>query len=562
MTISTNTIDVTEAVEIALTEEYAWCRYVDLTVTLWLKGWIHGTKGDDLLQWFVKNNEILSAEKLGDYLSGKDGHFAIVASGNNWSVAAVDWVRSIPIAAAQVDHHWVIDGQPNRLRQRAKFGTNEVNIDAAREIAMAGYTIDHKSLYRGLWVLAPGELFYFSDAVAPLRHKYHSYQPWRAEQSAKRVTEKELENCTLEIMDRTVASLDGRPLIIPLSAGNDSRLIASAAKHLGVKNVRCFAYGRAGNHEVKTSKAIAERLGYDWRFVPSTITKARQFFSSDAYTRYLDFADSCTSVPFVQDMMALQELKVAGFIPADAIIANGNSGDYISGAHISAELCHPRPDLSAAERKIRILNALYDKHFALWKCLRTEPNKQRILSELELSLNRGGAILGDADYDHGIYEYAEFQDRQCKYVVTGQRIYEFLGHEWRLPLWDNAYLRFWETVPLSDKNKQSLYLRMLKQANWGNVWQDIPVNELNVRPLWVIPLRWIAKAAHASLDRTKWHRFERQYFQYWMDVTCNSACVPYWRVAKDQRGSRQFVSWLTEQYLHQHGIALNGMQQA
>ena len=48
-------------------------------------------------------------------------------------------------------------------------------------------------------------------------------------------------------------------------------------------------------------------------------------------------------------------------------------------------------------------------------------------------------------------------------MITGQRIYECLGHDWRLPLWDNDYLDFWETVPLRFKAGQRLYNEMLHE---------------------------------------------------------------------------------------------------
>jgi len=360
-------------------------------------------------------------------------------------------------------------------------------------------------------------------------------------------------------MERTLASLGGRTLIVPLSAGQDSRLIVSAARHLGYDNMRCFTYGRAGNFEAQASKAIAEKLGFPWKFVPATIPKQRRFFSSEAYARYLDFADSGASLPFVQDMAPLMELKQSGYVPDDAVIINGNSGDYISGNHVVPELRQPARGVSDEARWQRVIGALLAKHFKLWQSLATPPNLARIGTLLRESIGRAGGALGEPESDHGLYEYAEFQDRQCKYVVTGQRIYEFLGHEWRLPLWDNAYLRFWESVPLGDKSNQALYTRMLRTTNWGGVWRDIPVNRKTIRPRWIVPFRLIAKALHAPFGSERWHRFERQYFQYWMDATCNAACEPYGKTWRDRRGARHHIAWLAEQYLARHGVDLNDL---
>ena len=47
-------------------------------------------------------------------------------------------------------------------------------------------------------------------------------------------------------------------------------------------------------------------------------------------------------------------------------------------------------------------------------------------------------------------------------------------------------------------------------------------------------------------------------FQYWMDLLCNSAIVPYRTVAADWRGARHFVSWHTEAYLRDKGLGFDG----
>jgi asparagine synthase (glutamine-hydrolysing) len=219
----------------------------------------------------------------------------------------------------------------------------------------------------------------------------------------------------------------------------------------------------------------------------------------------------------------------------------------------------PARGLSDDARWDRIIGALLKKHFSLWQSLATPKNRARIAELLRASIARAGGTLGAPETDHGLYEYAEFQDRQCRYVITGQRIYEFLGHEWRLPLWDNDYLQFWERIPLREKSGQSLYARMLENANWGGVWQNVPVNRKTIRPLSLIPFRLAAKAAHAPLGADRWHRFERRYLQYWMDATCNSACMPYGRVMRDNRGARHHIAWLAELYLGRHGVALDAL---
>jgi asparagine synthase (glutamine-hydrolysing) len=535
-------------------EEFGWRRASQGAVTVWLKGWIDGLDAAALAARFAQVRP--SATTVGDMLASVVGHFALAATGPGFAFAAVDWVRSIPLAAAKVGDAWVIDDRPERLRQRAGLAVADIDPDASLAIGMAGYTIDGAALYRGIHALVPGELA-FIDNGAIERRRYYIYRPWQVQRASAKLLAAELKDLTLNLMERMIGTLQGRTLVIPLSAGRDSRLIASAAKHLGYKNVRLFTYGRAGNFEAKASQAIAERLGYRWAFSPATISKQRRFFASADYERYLEFADSDCSVPFVQDMAPLMELKASGYVPDDAVIVNGNSGDYISGNHIPESMWQPADGLSDDARWQRIIDALLKKHFSLWRSLATPKNSARISMLLRQSIARAGGALGDPETDHGLYEYAEFQDRQCRYVITGQRIYEFLGHDWRLPLWDNDYLQFWERVSVAEKAGQGLYARMLTGANWGGVWQDVPVNRKTIRPLSVVPIRLAAKLLHAPFGRERWHRFERRYFQYWLDPTCSAACVPYERVRRDDRGARHHIAWLAELYLARHGITLD-----
>ena len=541
--------------DIAVDPKGAWRTIRRGEFTLAFAGRAFNGSPETLLAKVIEAPPKAQAVVLATAVASLDGHFAIAAAGPDWCVAAVDRVRSIPLFMAKVDGAWAIDNRADRLRRAAGLGVEDVDDGAALSIAMAGYTVDRATLYRGLLMPGPGECLVASGEGGPERQRYHTYRPWRVVEADEPALKRRLANVTLAVMEKHLASLDGRPLVIPLSAGNDSRLVASAARHLGYRNIRCFSYGRPGNFEAAASRAIAERLGVPWAFAPLSIDGQRRFFAGNSYAAYLDYANSCASVPFVQDMSAIEALKASGFIPADAVIANGNSGDYISGNHIPAKLCSPPQGLSEAARRSRIVDALTDKHFALWLSLRTEKNLARIRTLLAQSI--AAIPLGAPETDHGLYEYAEFQDRQCKYVITGQRIYECLGHDWRLPLWDNDYLDFWESVPLRFKAGQRLYNAMLRDANWGGVWQDIPVNRKSIRPRWLVPLRLAAKIAHAPLGTERWHRFERRVFQYWMDATCNAAGTPYRRVLSDGRGARHAVAWQAEAYLARHGLGLD-----
>jgi asparagine synthase (glutamine-hydrolysing) len=391
--------------------------------------------------------------------------------------------------------------------------------------------------------LIAGQFVVFEKDKVVKKH-YYQYQPWR---TIEKDNYKELlSELTLNILRKMIKSLNGRQVVIPLSAGNDSRLIASGLKHLGYENVKCYSYGIKGNFEAKIAKIIANKLGYEYKFIPLTIKSERKFYKSDKFNKYLEFSDSCVAVPYFQSLSTIP--KLTNWIDKDAIFINGNSGDFISGAHIRPSIQKDNSTLSRQDRLAIIFKETTNKHFSLWGYLKINENldsiRRQLLAEMPVSMTT-------ADKDHGLYEYSELINRQSKYVISGQRSYEFYGFEWRLPLWDDEYLNFWQKVPLKLKSNQELYADMLKSENWAGVWsEDIPVNKKTIRPLWIVPLRFLAKALFLFSERNKWHQFEINIFYYFMDVTRMMSTIGYIRVVKDIfKKPKNHVSWQVEDYL-------------
>ena len=540
--------------KIMIREEFGWRRFESAGVSLMLKAYGSNIDPPGLCREFAAMGSAPKIDKVERLLYRCSDFFACAARGPGWTLAAVDRVRSIPVAWALIGDRWCIDDQTWRLREMAGFGVGDLDPDNVLALAMAGYTIDMGTIYRGIYQLGPGELMLHADGGEPVRHRYHTYRPWRADKSAydPAVAGRELAELLLRLVDKMMRGIGDRELAVPLSAGRDSRLIVSAARHLGYRNVRCFAYGQPGNFEAKASATIAERLGYPWAFVPFDVTSMRRHFDSNEFGRYCAFADSAQATPFVQDLPQVQRLREQGFIPGDAVLCNGNSGDYITGAHIIPSMQDVRSDLDQPARLARITDGLIDKHFSLWQTLKTPANRSVLTRQLQASFTRAGAALASPEDDYGLFEFAEFQNRQTKYVIAGQRIYEFLGYDWRMPLWADDLLKFYEQIPLAGKIGQRLYATILEHENWGGVWQGVPVNRKTIRPMWIRPLRFAAKLAHAPLGRDRWHSFERRYLNYWMANNPSATIAPYSRIALDRRGARSGASWLTEAYLQMH----------
>lgn len=539
---------------IELAGRRGWSLHREGGVTLWFSGYLNG-RTPAMLARFLQAGLPTDAN-LAMWLRGIDGHFAFVATAADWVLAVVDRIRSIPLQIADHGNFLTVGADGAALAAGLAGDRSGLGVEAALAIGMSGYALGSSTLYLGLSQLRPGECLVF-ERIQARRIRYYAYRAWEVHSCRRSEALPRLAEVTLSVLGKMIDGAAGRPIVVPLSAGLDSRLIVSGLAHLGYRNVKCFAYGQPGNFEAKASQRIAQQLGFPWTFVPFTLARQRDTFSSAQYGEYRAFSDCCASVPFPQDFLAIRELTERRWIEPGAIIVNGNSGDYISGGHIPTVFETEESNATPARRMERLFDALVAKHFSLWRYLKTAEHLAAIRRQILDELHLVGAELGEANADHGLYEFVEWQERQCKYVVTGQRVYEFFGHDWRLPLWSNDYLDFWEHLPRELKLRQRLYREMLEQQNWGGVWTGGAIRRY-VSPFWIRPARALTKMTFAFGDREKWREFERQYMKYWMDVVCNYACVPYQTVALDRRGFRNAISWHVEKYLAQKGMALTG----
>ena len=126
--------------------------------------------------------------------------------------------------------------------------------------------------------------------------KHFVYDPWHISTRSYNDFKKQLKYEISRVLKNIIVKANGRTIAIPLSAGLDSRLIASGLKHLNYNNVKCFSYGLKNNFESNASKSIANKLKYDWGFVEINQTKAKMFFSTPENAWHILATDTKTDV--------------------------------------------------------------------------------------------------------------------------------------------------------------------------------------------------------------------------------------------------------------------------
>jgi asparagine synthase (glutamine-hydrolysing) len=238
------------------------------------------------------------------------GHFAIVVESNKWVVAVTDKICTHPIFVATYENNVSVSNHAPLLKEEYDFGESDLCLSAGLEIAMSGYTIGNKTLYSSINRLEGGECLLFNQGSL-FREFYYTYSPWKVRYRTESQLKKELTNICINALTELKNNSNGRQILVPLSAGNDSRLIASGLREIEVKNVICFSYGRKDNFETPVSKEIARKLGYEWLYIPVNAKSKYNFFKSNIYHKYITEFESYGSVPNIQEIVIVVILFLA-----------------------------------------------------------------------------------------------------------------------------------------------------------------------------------------------------------------------------------------------------------
>jgi len=543
--------------KIIIREKFGWNLYETSNIKFWFSGYL--TKGltvSNLFDELALLSKDLNIEVLSEFVRNISGHFSMVVQFSDDSCfLAVDKICSIPIFYATDKNKYAVSNYAPFLKSFFDISDGDTELNSLLEISMSGFTIGDKTIYRKINRLMAGECIFWDNGKR-YSSFYYTYLPSRIIKCGYDELKSQFAKVCLSTIKNLIDSVNGRQIVVPLSAGRDSRLIVSCLKELSYENVVCFSYGSLGNYEVSTSRKVSSELGYKWIYVQNTWREKRNFFKSRIYNLYVKEFESYASVPNIQDIYEVYSLKSRKVIDNDAVFVNGNSGDFISGGHVPKLL---DLDENFLVKNNAVWGLFLEKHYSIWRKLRNNLNDKIIISGLNKIISK----RYDSNVKGGMLTYAIFESMECigrqsRLVANQQRAYEFIGHEWRLPLWSEGFLDFWEKVDPKYKIDQKLYNDVLIDNNWGGVWKNINVNNNTIRSHSLRLTRLFLKILVAPFSKVLWHSIEKNIFAYWLHPTYGKSVVSYCSVLFDTRGQRNTNSWTADQFIKKNGFS-NGV---
>lgn len=402
-------------------------------------------RGNDAISYLKSQ---LLQEDCSEVFCRLNGSFSLIWAREDSILFAVDRLRGLPLFYAVVDGDLWIGDDASALTQALPCGT--IDPISREEYLSSGLFVSGKyTLLENLFQVQASNYCTFEKRSLTVTENqyYHVDHIPNSEDLAARIDK--FHQAYHQAGSHLVQALSGRTAIVPLSGGADSRMVLSMLKEAGYQKVLCFTYGQPGNHEAEISRKVAAEYGYEWVFVPYTAKLWKKTRNDPATKDYFRLASAFVSTPHIQDFLAVKCMKEQGKLPDDGVFVPGHSGDMIAGSHITPDFL--QNELSRKDFLKTITDKFYSKSLSQAALNRIFPHFPACdISEMEQMASQS--------------EWFNVQERQAKFIVNSVRVYEFFGHEWLIPLWDNALFAFWKEVPLELRYNRKLYFRAVNNT--------------------------------------------------------------------------------------------------
>ena len=415
--------------------------------SIFIKGYFY----DENNVFYQKENAIKflsSIENKEDFkslLKILNGVFSIIVLIDNLTFIAADTTRSFPIFYTLKNEEIILSDDILHLKNN--YGLTSFNTVSETELKSSYHTHGKKTLLKNVFQVQSNQYLIIKKNTIIENNFFFSY----AIKEENSGTYNSLKNNAVKAFENTfkrlIKSLDNKTVVIPLSAGFDSRLISVFLKKYNYKNVICYTYGRKDSFEIENSKKTAENLGFQWHFIEYNNDLIGDFVNTKEFESYAHFAGKHIAMPNMQEFFAVRYLKESQIIPKDSIFISGYAGDLLGGSQFLKVIPE---SLNHSE----IVDLILSKKFNM--CSLSNSNKKKIEKEIKNSL-----LNFDENYlekiPSSVFEDYDIKEKIAKYIFNSASFYTFFGFEHRFPFWDKELLNFFKQVPVKFKVMKTLF---------------------------------------------------------------------------------------------------------
>jgi len=392
-------------------------------------------------------------DELRRLLARANGFFSVVQDAGDRVHVAVDHVRSWPVYYAVTDDVYVDDSAEWVDEAAAGRGYDPV---AATEYLFTGYVPGRDTLSRDVKQVRAGELVTLSRGTEPTAtaDRYFTFAP--AETSAG-VDRADLDDAMVEAVRRLIDYADGRTVLLGLSGGFDSRLIALLLSRLGYENTVTYTTDSTSgsSDDIPVAARIADDLGFEHVVIRNDHDDYRPLDESAPARALLDEVGYLSEYPHINKPLLASKLAEAGVDPSDAV--------HVMGHHLLGGSSFLPGELRGRETFGRgeFLDIMWGRHYGNWEAPRGSDWRELFEGRLLERLPADPYLTGDAESVPDAVVGSElwyWQERLPKYIMS-RREFERLGYDTWYPLLDRTLFGLFE----DSTHRERIGKRVLKR---------------------------------------------------------------------------------------------------
>ena len=369
----------------------------------------------------------------------RTGAWTLIEAGDGVVRLTTDRTRSHHLLFTRAGDTWIISDDPQELRRHAPTWARDEQ--AAEVFLHAGFTPGTRTLAHEVYATPAGSVVELRSDGTWSSRSWETYRydtdPITSPEEFADVFRTALDTAVERVLQET----DGRQLLVPLSGGLDSRLLAVWLKRHGARDVVTFTYGVPGSTEVAISRGVAEALEMDWFTVDLDPTEMARTWAGPDGVDFQKRTWGLTSLPHVQDWYALLQMQRNALIDTDAVFLPGHT---IVGNMHDEHLLEGGPSRNDVLTTVARHHSLLQGDRSAWRHL---PLLRRAVvqgaQEVSFPIGRGKDLAGSGRSIQELVERVNLQERQAKYINESFKAYEAFGYGWALPMLDTEVWRTW-----------------------------------------------------------------------------------------------------------------------
>jgi len=389
-------------------------------------------------------SHISNSSEIETMLDNINGFFSIITKTDSGLLISGDHIASFPLFYMQKNNKFYVSDDPSWLHEKSDIQTYDKI--AELEYLLSGYVTGRDTLSPNILQLLAGEciLFPTNGGNKIDRKRWYRFPQTNVDsiKGKKNILQK-IDRVMSKVYQRLIAYADGRPIVVSLSSGYDSRLNLIMLSKLEYDNIIALTHqDRSG--ESTLCKDLVEDLGIPWVYISRNHEDWYRWYNSQEYNQYQSQCRHLDRIPTLEGVLSVKVATEQSLVPTDSVFVTGD-GVMSTGEHIQHKYTN-----NQSTTPNELIDTIVNSHYKYgeWdrkthKILRKRVSKG--LKHPEVSTSTDAVQL---------MEQWDWQERQAKFIPR-KHIYEYWDYEWWMPLWDREFVGFWNRLPIEFKfNKQ------------------------------------------------------------------------------------------------------------